>query len=151
MKKYCLILLSFLLFSLPAASSSLIQEAHEAYTAKNYQRAGELYEKIYYQDNVYIYLENAQSAYLSYAFNLSNEKEYEKAIQYCHKILLLNPGNIDANELLSEIYYSRGSDNYYKGLKEMARYDFQNSLKHSVLDEQKQRAQKELAKISSNR
>ncbi len=151
MIKYCSILLCLCFFSLPAMATDMAEMAHLAYKGKEYRKAGELYEKLYYKEKIDVYLENAQSAYLSHAFNLCNDKEYKKAINCCKKVLLMNPNNKNARELLCDIYYSRGSNYYYEGLKSRALLDFQNSLKYSVLTEQKQRAQKELAKISSNR
>ncbi len=127
------------------------KNAHEAYKDKDYLKAGELYEKAYNSFKLEVYLENSIIAYLHYAFDSLNEKKFDRAIKYCKKVLSLESGNEDAREILSDVYYSRGSDFYYRGKEYQAEKDLRRSLKYSVLSEQKQRARELLSKISGNR
>lgn len=142
MKNYFLIILC--LFAMPAFSFSYSESAHIAYNEKDYLKAGQLYEKAYRKEKISVYLDNAIAAYLSHAFNLSNDKEYIPAIKYCQRVLDLRPNDKNAMELLSDIYYSRGSDYYFRGASEKARNDLEKSLHYSILPEQKQRALKDL-------
>lgn len=142
--KYFVLLGVILMLSLPVKAGDLAEKAHEAYQNKDFQKAGEYYEQAYQNDHDKVHLENALAAYLSYAFDLSNDKEYDQAIKYCEKILGMQPDNTHAKELLCEVYYSRGTDNYYNGLKDKALYDMENSYKYSVCQDQKQRAVEEL-------
>ncbi|OGI01357.1 MAG: hypothetical protein A2Y25_02560 [Candidatus Melainabacteria bacterium GWF2_37_15] len=142
--KYLILLLSFLLLSLPATGANYADMAHKAYKNKDYVKAAEYYEQAYQQDKSDVYLDNAIAAYLSHAFNLTNDKEYDQAIKYCEKVLSLKPGYSNAQELLCEIYYSRGTDSYFNGNGEEARIHMEKSLQYSVLPEQKQRALDEL-------
>ncbi len=132
----------------PSAAKTYAKRAHEAFENKNFQLAGVFYEKAYNEDKNKVYLENSVIAYLRYAFDSLNEKKYEDAIKYCERVLFLEPGNKDAREILSDIYYSRGSSLYYRGDEQKAASDLKKSLKYSILAEQKQRAQKLLSKIS---
>lgn len=138
------IIMAFLLISMPVMAINYADKAHDAYEEKQYLKAGELYEKAFESDKNKVYLENAAAAYLTLAFNLSNDKDYEKAIALCEKVLLLRPESTPALELLGEIYYSRGSDYYFNGFSEKARNDMEKALRCSVSPEQKQRVLEEL-------
>ena len=142
--RYLVLLGICLTLALPVNAGDLAEIAHEAYANKDFQKAGEYYEQAYQNDHEKVYLENAIAAYLSYAFDLSNDKHYEQSIKYCEKILGLQPENTHAKELLCEIYYSRGTDYYFSGSKDKALCDMENSIKYSVCQEQTQRAEDEL-------
>lgn len=142
--KYYIILTLLLAFSLSAKGENYPEKAHELYKKKDYPKAGAFYEKAYKREKIGVYLDNAVAAYLCHAFNLSNDRKYKQAIDYCTKVLSLEPGNNSAKELLSEIYFSRGSDHFFMGYKEKALSDMENSFKYSVLPEQRQRVLQEL-------
>ena len=142
--KFYILLFAFLLLSLPASGVNYADQAHKAYKDKDYVKAAEYYEQAYQQVKSDVYLDNAVAAYLSHAFNLTNDKEYESAIYYCERVLSLKPDYTNARELLCEIYYSRGTDNYFNGNGDEAKIHMEKSLQYSVLPEQKQRALDEL-------
>lgn len=133
------------------AGKSYAKLAHESFKDKDYLKAGKLYEKAYESFKLKIYLENSIIAYLHYAFDALNEKKFDRAIKYCKKVLSLEPDNEDAKEILADVYYSRGSEFYYRGKEYQAEKDLNKSLKYSVLAEQKERAERLLSKISGQR
>ena len=125
--------------------------AHEAFADRDFLSAGMFYEKAYNTYKADVFLENSITAYLHYAFDCSNEKNFEQAIKYCQKVLSLRPDNKDAREILSDTYYSRGSGFYYRGLPEKAEIDVKKSLEYSMLAEQTLRAKELLYKISGKK
>ncbi len=125
----------------------LSETAHKAYIQKNYLKSAQYYEKAYSSKKNKIFIENAITSYLNYAFELANEKNYDEAVKYCRKVLSLNSTNHNAKELLSDVYYSKSSDNFYSGNSEKAKEDLENSLKYSVLPEQSQRAREGLVEL----
>jgi tetratricopeptide (TPR) repeat protein len=127
---------------------TLASQAHKEYEAKNYLKAGELYEKAYQTSKSKVLLDNSIIAYLSYAFDMANDKKYAEAVKYCEKVLSLSPKDKNAKELLSDVYYSRGSDNFYRGFISKAKEDLNLSLNYSVLPEQAQKAREGLSQLS---
>jgi len=132
----------------PEWAEKFAKIAHEAFKDKDFLKAGEFYEKAYNAGNIKVYLENSITAYLHYSFDCLNEKNYDPAIKYCEKVISMQPNNNDAKEILADIYYSRGSDFYYRGKEYRAKKDLGKSLKYSVLSVQKQKAEELLKKIS---
>ncbi|MFH0702821.1 MAG: matrixin family metalloprotease [bacterium] len=121
--------------------------AHDAYNDKDYLKAAQNYENAYNQNKIKVYLDNSIVAYTSYAFQLANDKEYDKAINYCNKALSLVPDNKNVKELLSDVYFYRGSDCFYAGELEKAKQDFENALKYAVLKDQIDKAKDSISKI----
>ncbi len=123
--------------------------AHESYDKKDFLKSAQYYEKAYAAEKNKIFMDNAITSYLNYSFDLANEKKYDDSIKYCEKVLSIRSGEKNAKELLSDVYYSKGSDNFYNGDITKAREDFQNSLKYSVLPEQSQKANEALAGLTN--
>ena len=149
-----LILSIFLLFeTLPVyavnSAAQLSETAHKAYIQSKFLESAQYYEKAYSVEKNKVFIDNAITSYLSYAFNLANEKKYDEAIKYCRKVLSLCSSDQNAKELLSDIYYSRSSDSFYSGNVEKAREDLENSLKYSVLPEQAQKAREGLSQLKN--
>lgn len=97
-----------------AAQTSAVQyaeTAHSAYNKSDFLKAGQYYEKAYSVEKNKIFIDNACTSYISYAFNLLDKKDYDNAIKYCKKALSLSPDNQNAKELLSDIYSAKNSDN----------------------------------------
>ncbi|HBG48612.1 MAG TPA: hypothetical protein DDW90_03740 [Cyanobacteria bacterium UBA9971] len=132
------------------SAAQLSETAHKAYIQSNFLESAQYYEKAYSVEKNKVFIDNAITSYLSYAFNLANEKKYDEAIKYCRKVLSLRPAEQNAKELLSDIYYSRSSDSFYSGNVEKAREDLENSLKYSVLPEQAQKAREGLAQLKNS-
>lgn len=132
-------------------SEHFAEKAHEYFEDKNFPKAGDYYEKAYKTGKIDVYKENSIIAYLRYAFDCMNEKKYDSAITYCEKALSLEKNNNDAKEILSDIYYSRASDLYYRGKEKIAKKDLVKSLEYGALTEQKQRARDLLSKISNKK
>jgi tetratricopeptide (TPR) repeat protein len=122
---------------------------HDAYSQKNFLKAAENYEKAYQISKTRIYLDNSLVAYLSLASEYANDKDFSNALKYCNKTLTLNPGNKDAKELMSDIYYVRGTEYFYTGDVDKAKSDVENSLKYSTSKEQTDRAKDGLSKIAT--
>jgi len=121
--------------------------AHEAYDKRELLKAGEYYEKAYAAQKNKVYLDNAVTSYLSHAFDMSNEKKYDEGIKYCQKVFSIQPDNNQAKELLSDIYYTKGLDDYYSGNIEKAGQNLENALKYSVLPEQSQKTNEAIKKL----
>lgn len=132
------------------SAAQLSETAHKAYIQSNFLESAQYYEKAYSVEKNKVFIDNAITSYLSYAFNLANEKRYDEAIKYCRKVLSLRPAEQNAKELLSDIYYSKSSDSFYSGNIEKAREDLENSLKYSVLPEQAQKAGEGLAQLKNS-
>jgi len=132
------------------SAAQLSETAHKAYIQSNFLESAQYYEKAYSVEKNKVFIDNAITSYLSYAFNLANEKKYDEAIKYCRKVLSLRPAEQNAKELLSDIYYSKSSDSFYSGNIEKAREDLENSLKYSVLPEQAQKAGEGLAQLKNS-
>lgn len=130
-------------------SAQYAATAHSAYEKNDFLKAGEYYEKAYQKEKNKIFLDNAVNSYLNHAFNSANEKKYDETVKYCRKILSINKDNQNAKELLSDIYYTRGSENFCRGNIPKAREDFNNSLKYAVIEEQEEKARKKLAMIDN--
>ncbi|OGH95285.1 MAG: hypothetical protein A2039_00775 [Candidatus Melainabacteria bacterium GWA2_34_9] len=150
-----LILSIFLLFeTLPVcavnSAAQFAETAHNAYNQNNFLKSAQYYEKAYSVEKNKVFIDNAITSYLSYAFNLANEKKYDEAIKYCRKVLSLCSSDQNAKELLSDVYYSRSSDCFYSGNIDKAREDLENSLKYSVLPEQAQKAREGLSQLNNN-
>jgi len=131
------------------STAQTAEMAHKAYVQKDFLKAGQYYEKAYSSEKNQVFLDNSITSYLSYAFNLANEKKYDEAVKYCQKALSLRPSDKNAKELLSDVYYSRSSDNFYSGNIEKAKEDLENSLKYSVFPEQSQRAREGLSQLKN--
>ena len=127
--------------------AQLVETAHKAYNRNDFLKAGQYYEKAYSIEKNQVFIDNAITAYSSYAFNLANEKKYDEAIKYCQKVLSLRQSEQNTKELLSDIYYSRSSYNFYNGNPRKAKEDLENSLKYSVLPEQAQKAREGLSQL----
>ena len=69
--------------------AQLVETAHKAYNRNDFLKAGQYYEKAYSIEKNQVFIDNAITAYSSYAFNLANEKKYDEAIKYCQKVLSL--------------------------------------------------------------
>lgn len=123
------------------------QTAHNAYEYKDFLKAAENYEKAYKVSNVKVYLDNALVAYSSLAYDLSEKKDYDKAILYCNKALSLSPTYTNAKDVLAEVHYQRGSDYFYTGQLDKAKIELNESLKYSSSQDQKDRAKDGLSKI----
>ena len=121
---------------------------HEAYAGNDFLKAGELYEKAYSLQKDKIYKDNAIASYFNYAFDEASKKNYDEAAKYCHKILGIDPNHQNTKELLADIYYTKGSENFYRGNVSIARQDLENSLKYSVFPEQAQKAREGLSMIN---
>jgi tetratricopeptide (TPR) repeat protein len=138
---------------LSAQNNSAVEQyaeiAHTAYNKSDYLKAAQYYEKAYAIEKNKVFLDNAITAYLSYAFKVADEKQYTNAIKYCQKILSYRATDKNTKELLSDIYLARGSDFLYAGDSEKAKSDFQNALKYSVLPEQAQKAKEGLAELKN--
>lgn len=122
---------------------------HDYYSLGDYLKAAHSYEKAYQLTKLKLYLDNAVVAYTSYAYNLTNNKKYDEALKYTNQILSLKPGDKNAGELLSDIYFSRGTDYFYTGEVEKAKADFTTSLKYSSEKEQIDRAKEGLSRIQT--
>lgn len=129
--------------------NNFAKDGHAAFNQKNYLKAGEHYDKAYQITKTKVYLDNANVAYTSYAFELSNNKEYSKALIYANKVLSRDPQNRNVKILVSDIYFSQGIDYFYAGEFDKAKIEFNKSLNKSVLAEQKTRVQDALDKIKT--
>ncbi|MEI8390697.1 MAG: matrixin family metalloprotease [bacterium] len=127
--------------------AQFVETAHKAYNRNDFLKAGQYYEKAYSVEKNQVFIDNAITAYSSYAFNLANEKKYDEAIKYCQKVLSLRQSEQNTKELLSDIYYSRSSYNFYNGNPQKAKEDLENSLKYSMLPEQAQKAREGLSQL----
>ena len=123
--------------------------AHDAYKHNDYLKAGQNYEKAYSLQKDKIYKDNAIVSYFNYAFDEASKKNYAEAVNYCHKILGINPQHKNSKELLADIYYTRGTENFYRGNISIAKEDLENSLKYSVHPEQEQKAQEGLSMLNN--
>jgi len=123
--------------------------AHDAYERKDFLKAGQYYEKAYQANKVNVYLDNSVVAYTSYASELANNKDYDNAVKFCNKALSMSLDDKNAKELLSDIYFSKGTDFFYTGNLEKAKIEIENSLKYSVLKDQTDRAKDALSKIQT--
>jgi|GEM_PF-2380817 len=130
-------------------SNSYAKAAHDAYGQKNYLKAAENYEKAYQISKTRVYLDNSIVAYLSLASEYANEKDFNNALKYCNKTLFLSPANINAKDLMSDVYYVRGTEYFYTGDVDKARSDVENSLKYSTSKDQTDRAKDGLSKIAA--
>ena len=131
-----------------ATGNKLTQAAHNAYEKRDYLGAGEGYEKAYKLTGYKLYLENAVIAYTSYAYDLTNQKDYNKAVEYCKKVLSLNPKDNNAKELIADVYYAKGSDYFYTGDIQKAKAEFDSSLKYSTNKDQTDKAKEALDRIA---
>jgi len=123
------------------------KQAHEAYNRKDYVNAAMLYEKAYQLTKNSIFRTNAIVAHTNYAYNLLMDEKFDQAIDYCNKLLPKYPKNKKIEEMLSEAYYSRGTDYFYKNRIELAIADLQKSFELGVDKEQKDRAKEALDKL----
>lgn len=128
-------------------ANSYAQTAHDAYNKKDFVKAAENYEKAYNLTKTKVYLENAHVAYLGAANDYAGDKDFSNALKYCNKVLSSDPNNQNAKELLSEIYYSRGTEYFYTGQMDKAEADMNNSLKYAKLKEQIDRGKDAVSKI----
>lgn len=131
-----------------ASAVKYAETAHTAYQKKDFLKSAQYYEKAYALTKNKVFIDNAITSYTGYAYDLAGEKKYDEGIKYCLHVLLLRPEEPNTRELLSDIYYERGSENFYKGMHEKAGQDFENSLKYSTLQEQAQKAKDGLSLIA---
>ncbi len=123
--------------------------AHQAYKKRDFKTAGEYYEKAYKEYQIPAYKRNYITAYLSYSFDLANDRKFEESIKYCNKVLEEQPNNTDAKELMADILFARASDYFYIGDLKSAKQSAQSVLTYATLEEQKQSANELLAQIAS--
>ncbi|MDD3013095.1 MAG: matrixin family metalloprotease, partial [Candidatus Gastranaerophilales bacterium] len=130
-------------------SNNYAKAAHDAYEQRNFLKAAENYEKAYAISKTKVYLDNSLVAYLSLASDYANDKDFNNALKYCNKTLSLSPNDKNAKELMSDIYFVRGTDYFYTGEVDKAKSDVESSLKYSTSKEQTERAKDGLNKIAS--
>lgn len=123
------------------------ESAHLAFEHKKYLKAGQDFEKAYSVSKHRVYLDNSTVAYMSYVYELTNNKNYNEALKYCNKVLNMQPNNANAKEHLADIFYSRGSDFFYAGEFQKAKTDLKNSLKFSSSGDNAERVKEALAQI----
>jgi len=125
----------------------LSKQGHEAYLEKDYLKAGELYNQAYKFNKIPLYKENSLTAYSNYLTELANDEKYDEAISFALDLLKKNPENKTFKEILSDVYFLRSSEYFYSEEIEKSRLDSENSMKYSILDEQKNRAVERLEQI----
>jgi predicted Zn-dependent protease len=128
-------------------ANAISKQGHEAYLNKDYLKAGKLYDQAYKINKIAIYKENSLTAYLNYITELANNEQYDEAISFALELLKNNPENKTLKEILSDVYFSRSSEYFYGEEIEKSRLDSENSMKYSILDEQKNRATERLEQI----
>ncbi len=124
--------------------------AHQAYKKRDFKTAGEYYEKAYKEYQIPAFKRNYITAYLSYSFDLANDRKFEDSIKYCNKVLEEQPNNPNAKELMADILLARAADYFYIGNLDAAKQTTQASLTYATLEEQKQSANELLAQIESS-
>ncbi len=123
--------------------------AHQAYQRRDFKTAGEYYKKAYKEYQMPAFKRNYITAYLSYSFDLANDKKFEESIKYCNRVLEEQPNNTNAKELMADILFTRASDYFYIGDLKAAKQNAQSSLTYATLEEQKQSANELLTQITS--